>query len=534
MSTDPLGWDGGLDPALAAQGGLDAAEAAPLEWFRFPSERHRRVATYFASGWEVAVRAANQAAKTTTGAAIVDSCLQRQPSLDGVALPLMERQVVGGLLVPSYKQASESAIPAVLKLLGTWPHKVERGAQDSVQAVRVKQRDNTDDDWRTWSRLLVLPTGGELPAGMRLDFAWADEPPDWRFWDELRGRGRANRPFPRLITFTPLDRREWEPIRHDFKGHEEPGKNRKVEVHLRLSDNSFLSDLHRRQLQEQWAGTEYAEARLNGDYVDLTGACPFPSAALNKWAARCVPPARVERFNLGDGIHADVEVWNDWQEGEACFVVCDPSSGARDEKGLAGEYDPCEALVVSRTLPHRVMARYNGYLAAYKLGALGAALGHRYGRALLVWERNGGYGEAFWLGTRDDKTGRHYPNPYREHHADVLARPLSQRLGWQTNATTRGVLVGALQQALAEDSLLVPSLAAVESLRDVRMDAMGRLEAAPGRHDEDLICLGLACHLLETLPLRTQPKVTTVGERVNAALSRGRTRGVDETDGLLW
>ena len=522
-----------FDPALVAQEGLASADADPHRWFRFPSERHRNVVQRLSAGWEVAVRAANQAAKTTTGAYWGVACLRREASLDGTPLPLMERQVVGALLVPSYKQASESSLAALEKALGSWPHKLEKGAQNTVQAVRVRQRDNTDDDWQTWSRLVVLPTGGEMPAGMRLDFAWADEPPDWTFWDELRGRGKANRPFPRLITFTPLDRREWEPIRRDFKGHEWPGKGNKVEVHLRLRDNRFLSERHIRRLEEQWAGTEYADARLNGDWVDVTGACPFPSEGLNRWAARCVPPARVVKYSLGDGISAEVEVWNDFEEGEACFVVCDPSSGAKDEHGRSGKYDPSELVVVSRVRP-RVMARFNGYIAAYYLGRLAAKVGSDYGRAMVVWERNGGYGEAFWLGMKDPETGRHYPNPYIEHHSDVRGQPLSQRLGWNTNATTRGVIIGALQQAIIEDGLLVPSLAAVESLRDVVMDHMGRLVAAPGRHDEDMICLGLACHLLETVPLRTVPEVRTVGERFGELFTSGRTLRPVESDDLLW
>lgn len=523
-----------FDPALVAQDGLDSAERDRLAWFSFPSDAHRKVVVYLADGWEVAVRAANQAAKTTTAAAWAVACLQRQTELDGVPLPQMDRLVVGGLLVGSYKQASESSVRAVLNQLGTWPSHVERGSQETVQAIRVKQRDNTDPDWRTWSRLLVLPTDGEFPAGIRLDFAWADEPPKWSFWQELRLRGKANRPFPRVITFTPLDRREWEPIRRDFKGHEEPGRDGKVELRLRLEDNRFLSAKHRRQMALDLANDPYRDARLNGDWIDATGACPLDSAGLNRLADQCRPPKRIDKVDLGDGVWAEVEVWSDPQEGEAFFCINDPSSGAKDEHGKSGAYDPCQLIVGSRTPPFRMVERFNGYLSAYHLGRLASLRAHRANRAMLVWERNSGYGEAFWLGTKDPKTGRHYPNPYIEHHSDVRGLPLAQRLGWTTNTTTRGVIVGAAQKMVLEGSVLIPSLDDVESLRDVTMDHMGRLVAAPGRHDEALIVYGLYAHLLETLPLRYTPKVKTVGEKFNALFSNRRTQGRDETDGLLW
>jgi hypothetical protein len=40
----------------------------------------------------------------------------------------------------------------------------------------------------------------------------------------------------------------------------------------------------------------------------------------------------------------------------------------------------------------------------------------------------------------------------------------------------------------------------------VVIDRNGRIEAGAGAHDEDMIVLGLACHLLETMPLYVDPR----------------------------
>jgi hypothetical protein len=49
-------------------------------------------------------------------------------------------------------------------------------------------------------------------------------------------------------------------------------------------------------------------------------------------------------------------------------------------------------------------------------------------------------------------------------------------------------------------------------LEDVVIDRRGRSEAGPGSHDEDMIVLGLACHLLGTYPLYV-PKEKSDGDK---------------------
>jgi hypothetical protein len=64
-----------------------------------------------------------------------------------------------------------------------------------------------------------------------------------------------------------------------------------------------------------------------------------------------------------------------------------------------------------------------------------------------------------------------------------------------------------LQKAIVQDGLYLYSAAAVDSLADVVIDKNGRSEAKAGSHDEDMIVLGLAAHLLETMPVWTfEPK----------------------------
>jgi len=477
--------------ALAAEQGLAAFAADPVKAFRFKSQAQRDFARALSRFRETALRSGNQAGKTTIGAfcfvAIARGCVE----LDGVQLPLLGAPNSGVVLCKGRAMAQESVIRAYLSAIGDWPHHVERNG-NNTEAIWVKPNRSKSDEWRDWSRIRFFVEGGQSVAGMRLDWVHADEPPDWVMWQELRMRSKANRHFVRAITFTPIDKREWKPVRDDFKGAKWPeGREGRVELTMSVFDNEALSPEHKKSIEQDSRGP-LQKAKLYGEYIDLTGTNPFDAAGLKKWEERCVAGAK-HPWMTAKGVTIEVEVWDEPQNGansEPCLVVCDPSAGIWDE---AGEHDPCEMVVVGRKT-RDIKARFNGYIQANELGRLAAHYARLYGDALLVWERNSGYGEAFYLGVGN------YGNVYVEHHRDARHLPLSERLGWLTTATSRGTVIGALQKAVIEDGLRLYSMEAVTSLGDVVIDRNGRIEAGAGCHDEDMIVLGLAAHLLETMP----------------------------------
>jgi hypothetical protein len=178
------------------------------------------------------------------------------------------------------------------------------------------------------------------------------------------------------------------------------------------------------------------------------------------------------------------------------MLVADPSAGIHDAKN---EHDPA-GLIVGCRICHKVIARYNGYIQAHELGRMARGLALHFGRALVVHERNSGYGESFLLGLGN------YGNVYIEHHGDRM-KSMTERIGWATTATSRGVIIGAVQKAIREDGVFLWSRDAVESLADVIIGPDGKIQAAEGCHDEDMIIVGLFAHLCETLPVYVQKNV---------------------------
>ena len=503
---------------LSAEAGLRAFEADPIGSFRCKSDAQRRFITSLSKFRETYLRSGSRAGKTTIGSRCGVAMARGETELDGIALPLVGAPNSGAVLAKGRAMAKESVIKAYQEAVGKWPHHLEKNG-NAIEAIWVKPRRSQSDEWRDWSCIRFFVEGGQSVAGMRLDWAHADEPPDWGMWVELRMRGKANRHFVRFITATPIDKREWKPLREDFKGCDWPnGRDGKVELRMSVYDNKALGREDLKAHEEDSKGP-WQKAKLYGDYIDLTGTNPFDAAGLTRWKERCTEPTEELDWVTGSGVALKVALWANAVEGEQYMAVADPSAGIWDEKG---EHDPCEVVVVSRGVKGRpaVVARYNGYIPAHELGRLSSFLARRYNNALLVWERNSGYGEAFFLGIGD------YRNVYVEHHHDSRSMPLSERVGWLTTATTRGTIIGALQKAVLEDGLLVLSKGAVESLEDVVLDRRGRIEAGAGAHDEDMIVLGLACHLLETYPLYV-PTEAPSSEKLLSALGLRAKRTFD-------
>lgn len=462
----------------------------PLSTMRCSSEAQRELYRRVSDA-EVFWRCGNQGGKTHGGAALGVALARGLQSLDGrligedgppspVALPRLAVPNLGLLVVKGYKQSLDSAVAAYLRALGDWPHHIRRGAQGTVVEIAVKYDGCRSDDPLTWSRIQIHVDDGKPPVGIRADWAHADEPPSEALWREVRFRGQANRPFVRYITATPLDRRDWDWLRRDFEGCHNKVKDGKLELLSTVFDNRALSEKHKEQLRVMAANDPLEKARLYGEYVDTTGLCPFRYDLLQRWSDRCWEP---ELHNL-HGV--ELEVWHQPEEKDQYLVICDPSSGVNDDS-----HDPCELVVVSRRR-RGVVARFNGYSTASGLGQLAGDVAQWYNRALVIPEMNA-FGEAFMIGLGD------YSNVYMSEHHDRYTTNRSS-VGWRTTATSRGTIIASLQTALLEDSMEVPSRDMIDCLMAVQVDHLGRVAAAPGRHDESLITLGIAAHMLETLP----------------------------------
>lgn len=445
---------------------------------------------------------------TFGGVALDTALLVGRRELWGIELPYLKPPVVGALIVESYKIAEDSSVQALLELIGDVPHKVGTtgGVNRWTSVVYVRHPEIRSDNYEDWSKVTLFPHEGELPEGIRLDFAHADEPAPARVWDAIRHRGRGGgRPFLRYTTATPTERATWgwymtpEEFEHALISREEfeqgtgRPRNRRVRIQTSVFDNNTLTEEDFADKRAMAAGSPLERARLYGDHVDVTGKNPLDQVMLATWEGRCragedVPvqiQVKVNRPGARETRNRVVTYREFFppEPDEFYYLPLDPSSGVDDRL-----HDPA-AFHVYACRAERLVAVFEGALGPYGLGQLAGIVGWRYGgeakAALVDPEMSGGWGEAVLDGLGD----LGYWNISQDVNEEQNDK-LEPRLGFRTTPFNRGDLIGAVDKLLFHDAVIVPDIRVVSCLKNVIVNEKGKVEAAPGRHDEHLILLG--------------------------------------------
>jgi hypothetical protein len=497
-----------VDLALAQRirYGLALRTSDPLAFWRHASDTYRRATSALADGLEVFVRAGNKAGKSQWGSAAVVAMLQGRDTLDGQPLPKLPRRAIGAVLVLDHQQQVTSVQPAYLGHLGEWPHEVgwKSRANNIVGTLRIKQVGGGDDP-RYWSLLhFISQENPNATVGARLHVAHADEPPKEHIWNEVRARGHAGQPFIRLITATPLVRRQWMYLKNQFpeecSGQAHGGR---IELRASVYDNAFLSPKDLAELEDLYRGDPLREARLNGDYIDATNKCPFDTATLAYLLKRC-EPFKTRQFRIiretdtasgrtTSEETVEVEILEDRDPEESYYIPMDPSAGIADDK-----HDPCGLHVWSRGAkgPVRLVARYNGYIGSYGLGALGAELAKHYNHALVDPETTSGWGAPCLTALANFGYGN-----VAKAKRELRPGEWATELGFKTTGETRPAMIAAIQEWIRSerDRLAIASIRHAEVIRclqDIVLNEKGKPIAAPGLHDEDMILAGQALRRL--------------------------------------
>lgn len=493
----------GLDLVTLREIGRAKERADPLAYWKCRSWVQRALLScwlLFKELVEVYWHAGNSGGKTSGGAVLALALLQRREEVDGIRLPTMPAQVYGALLVHSYKQATLSSIKALRELLGDWPHHEAPASDDCPGVIYIKQHGCQSDDRSKWSRLLVFPRDGEIPDGLRLHLAWADEPPDEKMWRELRFRGISGLRYFRFITATPKLKKFWGWLLGDYEKSvgKEPGteqdwqqgvKNDRLRLESSIYDNKALTPGDLRRAEKDAENDPEKEARLWGKHVDATGKNPWSYAVLARWRARCEDP-KTERLVIqaekdnGAGkmlteIACELQVWDAPDFLDSYYIPLDPAKGI--------DKDP-DGLHVWSIRKNRLVARLNASIGGFGLGMAAAILARRYNNALVDPAVTGGYGETVLTGLRVSE----YWNVNRQEFFDRETKEWASRLGYNEDQAFAARIRGAIDRAILTDSCEIPSADVISCMMHCQFDENGKIVGEYKYPDEDLVLAGAA------------------------------------------
>lgn len=483
--------------------GLAARERDPLTYWRHSSTQSLEATRLLADFDELYARAANKGGKTEWMFAAGLAMLQKRRTLDGVPLPQWRGKLDGICLVLDYKQQKLSVQQTVLRLLGQNVYKPHWKGDRVLSSLLIQPREGPaaeSSDVGTWSSLEFLSQENmSAGVGARADLVLGDEPPKEPIWRETRKAAHAGRRIVRMMAVTPLLRRQWEWLKRDYG---DPGRGSITrhadwaEVRWSVFDNKALPDADVEKLLREYAHDPWRLARIYGDYFDASGDCPWDIGVLNAMEAEwCkadpeIYDWRIQREVPGEqGLvrrwaTAEVHVYEHYTPGRLCYVNVDPSRGIQSPN-----HDPGAVLVLEQGTGN-LLAEYNGYLGAFGLGVLAAALARQYGDATVDPESNSGWGEGVLRGLAEAGYGN-------VSHTRKMAQPgrFEVDLGFLTSHTTRGAMIEAIQAWIDAyrggiPYARCPSRRVLQALRDCVLDDLGRVAAAPGTHDEFVILWG--------------------------------------------
>lgn len=171
--------------------------------------------------------------------------------------------------------------------------------------------------------------------------------------------------------------------------------------------------------------------------------------------------------------------------------------------GDVGEnHDRCVAVVLDKVTA-QVVAKFKEVTNARRFGKEMQKLGYWYNTAMLAPEVNN-MGQS----TMDQIIEDSYPEVYFRKRLDKVTKEESDVPGWRTTEQTKGLMVGHLQNLVAE-GLEIPDEDIISEMMSFVRTKTGGMEAVQGAYDDCVIATAGAYYIL-----KLHPPVSEVSRRV--------------------
>ena len=192
------------------------------------------------------------------------------------------------------------------------------------------------------------------------------------------------------------------------------------------------------------------------------------------------------RFNL-DPRTGNLRLYDTPEPSKTYVLGGDVSDGVR-----GGDFSCGQVLCVET---FRQVATWHGLIEPSEFGKELWMLGHYFNTALLMPEVN-----ASGASTLSYLIKNNYPNLYRMRLQESLVMEESERVGWRTNIHTRRLMLDDLRSCVKDNVIQIQDVDTLDELKTFVKNRMtGKMEAAPGNHDDRVMALAIAVQGVVTL-----------------------------------
>lgn len=237
-----------------------------------------------------------------------------------------------------------------------------------------------------------------------------------------------------------------------------------------------------------------------------TGNPVFSTEKIQNYKSRARPPIAVGNLVGAQGKYTLQEEKNGWLQlwdfpalGDQFVIFAD-----------VGQYsDFCVATVVDKKT-WNVIAKFRANIQSHAFGNILYQLGMFFNQALLAVEANN-MGQS----TIDRLVDLKYPNLYMRQRTDAKTNVVSNVYGWQTTEKTKSQMIGHMQDIINSEEADIPDIEILDEFSSFIRTDSGGMEAAPGRHDDQVIATCGAYYVLKLKPfVSLAPQTNVVRKRV--------------------
>lgn len=212
------------------------------------------------------------------------------------------------------------------------------------------------------------------------------------------------------------------------------------------------------------------------------------------------------KISVSPGHDGWLTIWEEPRVGCRYVVSADVATGADQTKG---QNPDCHSVQVWRdqyidksgiTYKRRLVARIRPpcRVAIDRLAWMVEMVSRYYGKTLVIVEVNGP-GLALVVLVKNKV------NLYRRQVFDMSSQKTTTKLGWDTTSSTRPMLIALVSEGVREQTLDIGCPRVAQELGKTVVHDNGKIQAAEGSHDDDVMSLGLALHALSQGTIYSQP-----------------------------
>lgn len=161
---------------------------------------------------------------------------------------------------------------------------------------------------------------------------------------------------------------------------------------------------------------------------------------------------------------------------------------------VAQEGDYSELCVLHRGTMEQV-ATWSGHVDEFELANIAFKLGTYYNNALIGIERNN---MGIAVVKKLDEIG--YKNQYMMHKVEDRFVTSTRKLGWETNAKSRPILLGDLNEAFYKRQIIIHDERTLAQMGSFIKTDTGKSQAQVGTYDDSVMAIGIALQMYKQLP----------------------------------